>query len=515
MVSVKIHKDVSEIELCTFNDCSSLVSIKVDPGNPYFSSYNGVLYNKEKTRLICFPKGKDVGVNISTKVEIIDPYAFSMCTNLRDIKLPKSVRVIGDYAFECCKSLSSITIPKSVEKIGAHAFIYCMSIKTIEIPNSVIEIGDGAFSSCCQLTSITVDSNNSYCCSCDDVLYDKSKTKIISCAASKEGTFTIPNTVKEIGANAFDTCNKLTSIEIPDSVTKIGEYAFFECKGLSSLKISDSVSRIGKAAFQRCESLTSVNIPSSLTKIEERVFAQCSGLEQIKFPESLLEIGDASFWECRKIVSVQLPNNLIKIGDYAFDVCENLSTVKIPESVTEIGVGAFHYNKFDSINIPSSVLKIGDRAFFECQNLTDISVAPENPNYSSKDGILFNKEMTKILRFPAGNYYCDIPDTVTELAASAFFNCPYLIEMHIPNSVTKIVESCETVKTDIKGGWLHLKRIYCNFLDFPECDMSWLENDNYDFTDCLLFVPMAASYTHNPLCYRFKKVIEDVDQSLL
>ena len=215
LTSITIPNSVTYVDAYAFAGCTSLTEIKVAVENPNYVSVNGVLYNKSRTVLICYPAGKkDKNYKILDSVTAINRYAFYGCTSLASIMIPDSVTEICESAFSGCTSLTSITIPDSVMSIARFTFYYCANLKSIKIPNSVTNIGESAFGGCTSLTSIT-----------------------------------IPNSVTEIGWWAFYGCTSLTSITIPNSVTNIGESAFRGCTSLTSITIPNSVTSIGKKAF--------------------------------------------------------------------------------------------------------------------------------------------------------------------------------------------------------------------------------------------------------------------------
>jgi len=148
--------------------------------------------------------------------------AFSYNENITRVIIPNSVIIIGGNiensgAFLSCTSLTSITIPNSVTGIGELAFTACTSLTSITIPKSVTSIGLAAFIMGTSLTAINVDAGNTAYSSQDGVLYNKNKTDLITYPAGKTGTtFIIPNSVTNIGYNAFAHCNKLNRVTIPD-----------------------------------------------------------------------------------------------------------------------------------------------------------------------------------------------------------------------------------------------------------------------------------------------------------
>ena len=143
----------------------------------------------------------------------------------------------------------------SVTSIYWMAFNFCSDLTSVYIPGSVTFIGSAStFLECRSLTSITVDETNSVYKSVDGVLLakDGDETILIIYPIGKTGTtYTIPDGVTAIGANAFWRCS-LTSITIPNSITTIGGQAFYGCSGLTSVNIPGGVTSIGDEAFNSC-----------------------------------------------------------------------------------------------------------------------------------------------------------------------------------------------------------------------------------------------------------------------
>lgn len=152
----------------------------------------------------------------------------------------------------------------------------------------------------------------------------------------------------------------------------------------------------------------------------------------VSIPESIDNrkvtiIGPTAFRSCETVTKVVIPENVICIGNSSFVNCVNLTSVIIPNSVTYIGYEAFNLCKsLERVTIPSSVTAIGYEAFSSCKNLKSIDVASENNNYVSVNGILFNKDKTKLICYPAGktemNY--DIPYGVKSIGQHRTINAP-------------------------------------------------------------------------------------------
>ena len=139
-------------------------------------------------------------------------------------------------------------------------------------------------------------------------------------------------------------------------------------------------------------------------------------------------------------------NGVTSIGKYAFESCSSLTSVTIPNSVTSIGHEAFYYcTGLTSITIPNSVTSIGSSALRGCNKLTNISVGTNNPNYSSLDGVLFNKDKTTLVQYPGGKQGAYIiPNSVTSIGDAAFWGGNGLTSVTIPNSITSIGDNAFT-----------------------------------------------------------------------
>ena len=246
--------------------------------------------------------------------------------------------------------------------------------------------------------------------------------------------------VTAIGNNAFYNFTGLTSVTIPASVTSIGTYAFFNCQGLTSVTLTNGLISIGANVFYSCRGLTNVTIPSTVTSLGVGAFYNCTGLTSMTIPSSITSIPAGLFYSCSGLTSVTIPARVTSIGQTAFQYCSSLTSVTIPASVTTIGNKAFAYCRgLTGIAIPGTVTGIGTEVFIYCSGLTAISVSAGNPNYSSLDGVLFNKLQTTLIAFPpgrSGGY--SVPAGVTGIGNKAFFTCDKLVGVTLPSSLTSV-----------------------------------------------------------------------------
>lgn len=365
---------------------------------PETVNYNGVDYKVVDIGNHAFYNCTELeSVIIPLSVTSIGRRAFDGCINLKSVYIPDCVSTIGEWAFINCESLSSINLPTNLTKLDFSTFYGCKSLTSIYIHKNINSIASDVFLGCVNLTSINVDAENMRYSSVDGVLFDKEQKTIITFPAGIKGDYVIPESVTEIGQSAFFDCSGLMSVDIPENIITIGYEAFRGCTGLKSVDIPENTMTIGSLAFSGCSGLKSVTIPKNITKIERGTFSGCSGL-----------------------VSLIIHNRVEGIGSYAFSGCTSLS----------------------SVSIPASVKNIFDGAFSGCTNLKAINVDTANTTYKSVDGVLFSKDMSYLLGYPAGikgSYR--IPTTVLIIAGGAFAGCVNLDAVEIPSNVGVIGES--------------------------------------------------------------------------
>ena len=297
LTSIYLPASCASIDGNPFIECGALKGIVVDEDNPNFSSYDGVLYDKNVETLLACPGSKS------------------------SIDTPSSVTTIGDCAFYGCSALTSVEM-SAVTTIDEYAFYGCSALTSIYLPASCTSIDGNPFSGCDALKEIVVDEDNPNFSSHDGVLYDKNVETLLACPGSKS-FIDIPSSVTTIGEDAFGACSALTSVEMP-AVTAIGDYAFYECSSLTSISMP-SVTTIGNSAFERCSALTSVEMPS-VTTIGDYAFNSCSALTSVSMP-SVTTIGDGAFYYCSALTSIDIPASVSMIDDYAFTACSSLTSV--------------------------------------------------------------------------------------------------------------------------------------------------------------------------------------------
>ncbi|MDR3294171.1 MAG: leucine-rich repeat protein [Clostridiales bacterium] len=216
--------NITSIGTRAFGGCSGLTAFNVDDDNLYYSSSDGVLYNKDKTTLILYPQGKTGAFTSPDSVTSIGNHAFESCVGLTSVTLPY-VTSIEFAVFALC-SLTSISFPALIS-IEEEALAGCTLLTEITLPATLVNIELGAFIGS-GLTEFIVDSGNPYYSELDGVLYNKDQTELIAYPSGRTGVFVVPNSVTTIAVGAFFWCFGLTEITIPITVTAIGALAFYE-----------------------------------------------------------------------------------------------------------------------------------------------------------------------------------------------------------------------------------------------------------------------------------------------
>ena len=377
---------------------------------------------------------------------------------INELPVTTFVTEIFDPVF---KTMTSVTIPNTITRLPMWAIEHCDALTTVNIPASVTRIDGGPFYSCLHLQSITVDPQNPAFCSVDGVLYDKLQNRLVQYPCARTGDLQIPESVTNLDVYSiygsvglssvtiprsltslpgfgatwgglFSACSALTNVVIPDSVTNIGACAFNNCTRLAAITIPDSVVSIGTNAFMHCAALTSISIPKNVAHVAGDAFENCNALQKI--------VVDANNTRYSSANGVLLDKNQAQLiihpggqtGEYT-----------IPDNISSIGKGAFRGNYgLTSVTIPSSVTNVGEKAFANCGKLKAIQVDARNPVYSSVDGVLFDKQQTKLLLCPAGktgDY--TIPGNVTSIENHAFMGCAELTGVTIPDNLAHMGES--------------------------------------------------------------------------
>ncbi len=419
--SVVLGSGVSGISPKTFEGMDSLQSIEVSVGNPNYTSYDGVLYDKDITKLIVYPVGKGntydlpktvtnlvntlyyegivftnsaeepdftvtEGVTLSEDgktilscdkdikgyyvmpdtVERVAEGAFKDCDGLIGITFSNSVTDIAYATFDGCTALFEVVLPESLKTIGAYAFSSCRNLKKIELSNGLTDIGENAF------------------------MYSGIEYILI------------PDSVVSIGEGCF-AGTKLKVAVVGESVAEIPDEAFIYCAELEMAVLGSNIERIGESVFAGCVSLRYINIPDKTTEVGSGTFYECSLLTEPPIGKNQTVLSSSVFYGCAGFVDVVIPDNIVEIQTTAFDACVGMKTVYIPDSVKVFGSSIFiHCVSLEYLPIGKNQTESG--VFLGCDSLVNVV----------------------------------IPDNITSINNYAFSTCPGLESIAIPRSVKYI-----------------------------------------------------------------------------
>jgi|GEM_PF-1460822 len=354
-----------------------LVAIEVSGDNTAFTSVDGILYNKDKSKLLAYPQAKE-----------------------GDFTLPDSVKTIGEGAFYQCSDLS-LTIPYSTTNlisIEDEAFEYS-KITSVTLPDNVMSLGKKAFFNCTELTTVVIGGTTNG--GAKAVLLPSSLTTIEDdtfSGCSKLDSVTLSNSIQSIGVTAFQGCTALKHITLPSGLKTIKGQCFVQ-SGLEQITIPASVTQIGYdekftdnylpdkycTPFRSCTSLTAINVASGNT-----TYSSTDGV-------------------------------LIKDGTMILVYPEGKADVAYtaPSSVTTLADEAFHGSQANTMNFPS-VITLGHFVF-------------QNSAITSLPGLL------KVTKLPGGTFQScsglqnsiDLPQAITHLSGSDFSGCDNLLRVHV------------------------------------------------------------------------------------
>ncbi len=349
-------------------------------------------------------------VTIGGNVTTIGENAFLGCSNLQTLMIGKSVESIGDSAFSGCSSLESVTIPDKVAVLGNNVFAFCDSLKTVTLGRSVQAIGEGAFA-CSGLETITADTKNAAYYTLDGVLLSKDcKTLVQYPAGNTRTVYTLPVTVTVVEKGAFASSSYLKEVILPAALTTIKDKAFYGCDNLKSITVDD-----GNNYYLSREGVL-------FDKKQERLIQYPTGSERSSYviPDSVTEIAQGAFSKCFYLEDIILGRSLTSLESGIFDGCRNLKTITIPTGIRDISADAFA----------------------ECSRLENIIVDPANPFYSSEDGVLFDKDQTVLIQYPAGNKRDSyvFPSSVRSIGGNAFAGCVWLTDITLDDSLEAIAD---------------------------------------------------------------------------
>lgn len=432
-------------------------------------------------------------VTLPTSLTKIDQYAFYNCTSMGNISIPSSVETIGKYAFKQCNAFTTITIPNTVTSLEDHAFDGCHNvttltigtgitvlkanvfdymenITTVNIPANITEINANAFSHCYKLATITGGAN----------VETIGKAAFSDCRLLASASFANVVTIVDF---AFDNCKVLASVSFP-KVETLGAQVFNQCDALTSISLPNTLNSVSGSIFSNCTGSVSITvaeggaykndennsciltadgttlvsgcnntvIPSGITTISQKAFYKVTGITEATIPASVTSIGNSAFDQATGLTRVtmessnpcSLGTNVFKIGGLlGATILPNLIGIYVPDGTANAYKTATNWIDYaDYIHeVTENIVFADDAVRVICVDNNwdtnhDNQISYAEAAAVTNIGAAF-KNNTTITSFNEFQYFTG----VTELPASAFYNCSSLTSIIIPSSVTTFKNS--------------------------------------------------------------------------
>lgn len=484
---IQISSTVDDIDIPFARSCASLESIDVSASNNTYASVDGVLFDKNLTTLLRYPPALPNDVyDVPYGVYKLEDYSFSGSHKMV-VDLPGSLEDIDSMCF-FSSEIRDITIPASVLSIGDRAFYdSCLETVTFEgVPGNIsysfpvrtdsltefyhvgkvpLEglVGNG--------TTITyqqgIGQDPVYDMGILDLVYDLHSDLTAEVVGFNTLDVVIPEnisyngntyTVDSIEDRLFERSG-IRSVSIPGTIRDIGYMMFWQCSDLRSVTISEGVESLGREAFGFCYELCSIDLPSSLKSMDEQPFRCCRSLSTITVPgtcenftviDGVLFSKDGTILYCypgsKADIAYTLPSSAIRIGTSAFSDNDHLERLYLNNGLKQMAYSCLEScHSLTYVHIPSTVSDMQGGSFRACTGLQVIEVDPSSRYYASVDGVLFNKNMGVLMKFPSSvpfDHY-DVPEGVYKLEDWAF-EMSGLRSVGFPSTLELIGEYCLT-----------------------------------------------------------------------
>jgi hypothetical protein len=421
MESIYIPKTIMIVNYRALGDCPNLKSIVVDEENKYLDSRN----------------------NCNAIISSNDTYrpANQLVAGCKTTVIPNSVTEIGNYAFVRCETLENIIIPEAVTTIRDGAFYECTSLSSIKLPESIIQLTQQwIFGGCTSLKEVFFFAKTP-----PYIAYGMFRGLNPTIFVPKESLDAYKN---ELYWQDFDIQ------AIPDSMyfddnhfvkDSIHYHILNDTIAPFEVEVTYTWGAASNFTQKNYNELTEANIPATV-EYKGKVY-------------NVTRIGEFAFNFATKLQRVTMSDNIKVIDRFAIINCSQLTEVQIGEQVDSILLDAFSYGKLETISIPKNVKYIAP-LIVRNNPITSIEVHPENANYTSVDGVLFNKQENLLHSFPAakateyvipetvdtvgGCAFANVaitsvtfPDNLVYIAQDAFFNTK-LSKLNFPASITAI-----------------------------------------------------------------------------
>lgn len=414
---------------------------------------------------------KITAISLPDSVRVVGSYGFNGCSGVKTLDLGQGVEEIGASAFKGLKAVTTLTIPDSVRSIGSTAFGFMSGLLELNLNGNTKQYGSSIFNAATKLPAVELPEG----------MTEIPASMFSGCSALT--TVSIPETVTVIQESAFRSCKKLTGVVLPRNLTYIGDGAFYACAGLTSVSIPDPVTYVGDQAFRDLTNMTQLTIGVSVETIGDFAFYGCTKLTQVTLPDSVKSLGTSAFNKNSALKTFTFGTGLQSIGSMCFNMCYQLEAIQVPEGNTAFAArdGVLYSKSMDTVVwypqgkadtayvMPETVKHIGPYGIYEVAALTSVTVSSgletidefglarlnitgtlslpatvnsihfkaflydyslqgletpgENATFQTRDGVLFTKDMSTLLVYPAGKPEISytVPAGVRTVGTYAFY----------------------------------------------------------------------------------------------
>ena len=439
--------DGSRIDPGAYSITSLVIGSRVS--GSLYGYYLGSIYSNVQNIII---KDRTNGAQLK------DIYFGSDYANLQKIIIGSGVLAIHYNAFNNCTSLKEVIISEGVETIGESAFYNCTSLKEVIISDGVETIGQSAFSGCTSLEEVVIpDSVKTY-----EMDNWNDGYTFYNCTSLKK--VVLSKNAKVIPDGMFRNCTSLVDVTIPDGITTIVDGAFRDVSSEANLLYPDSVTSIGYwYDMPECK----VTMPcrfafkGGLYKREGYSFYHMNGendqdddnctvcrrtgscgtdstyIMTLSGKVTVSGIGTVSEFDSDNddVTSIIIEDGIYYVNSFGY--CKNLESVKIGDSVKTVNA-FWNCDNLKTITIGKGLEN--DFTFQNCPKLESVIISNENPNYTSKDGVIYSKDGTRLVYYPAnlqGTEYVVLTG-VTQISRNAFYYNQNLKKIVVPETVQAI-----------------------------------------------------------------------------
>ena len=370
-------------------------------------------------------------IDIPSSVTSLD-HTFRGCKKLQEVRIG-GAEVQLDRTFNGCKALTGVSFADNARIVLKGTVFGNCSFDEYAIPEGVIRIEGPIFSGCTKLTKVTIPNSLEY--TSDDAFSGCNSLKTINTDVSN--SFVFENGILLQNGVLKAVPGAVESIIVPASVTSFGTY-FQNLKKLTSFGMIDCEIRnleIPGDCFKGCSNLMEVVLSSDVRSIGDNAFSGCTKLSEVHLADGsmLTSIGNETF-KGTGLLEFYVPSTVVSIGLSAFENCSTLGVVSVPSEseLRSIGSKAFSNTAIRAFFIPGGVQDIGDSCFKGCNLLSVIQVDESNGHYSMVGGGLCDD--SALLFVPAGSATLSISENISSFNRSAFDSASTLAEIHVDSN---------------------------------------------------------------------------------